>query len=101
MNQVRRQYRIARMSRRVASTIGVVSLVAGLQAAAADEDPAVAALTRPQSSVDVGSGLISDDSYKFGEYNGLQKEGGFTRGRFHIYGGRTYKPGRGTPGGAQ
>lgn len=44
-------------------------------------------------SVDVGAGYVSDSSYKFGEYNGLYKEGGYFigdgtvryRGRDAVY----------------
>ncbi len=39
-----------------------------------DEDPAVTALTRPTSSIGIGAGSVSEGSYKFGEFNGLQEK---------------------------
>ena len=56
----------------------------------AEEDPAVAELTRQQSEVEVGAGYVSQDSYKFGEYTGLQREGGFAIGNFDLLGGGDY-----------
>jgi MtrB/PioB family decaheme-associated outer membrane protein len=38
-------------------------------------DPAVAQLTRPTSTVEAGAGYVSQDSFKFGEYNGLSHKG--------------------------
>ncbi len=45
---------------------------------------AVAALTRPSSEIEIGIGNVSRDSYKFGEYNGLQDDGPFTIGNVDI-----------------
>ena len=39
-----------------------------------------AELTTPVSTVEVGAGAVSDGSYKAGEYNGLEKKGGFLIG---------------------
>ncbi len=38
-------------------------------------DPAVAALTRPTNTVEAGAGYVSQDSFKFGQYNGLYNKG--------------------------
>ena len=54
------------------------------------EDPAVAELTRPRSTVEVGAGYVSQDSYKFGEFNGLQQKGVFGIGNFDLEGGGGY-----------
>ena len=35
-------------------------------------------------TVDVGLGYVSDDSYKFGEYNGLNQQGGFFVGNASV-----------------
>jgi len=56
-------------------------------AAAEDE---VTALTRPTSSVELGIGKVSEGSAKFGEYNGLNKAGGFGVGNFFVRGGDAY-----------
>jgi len=69
-------------------------LANGQNAIAADakaaEDPAVAALTQPTSSIDIGGGNVSSSSYKFGEYNGLEDKGGFAVGDVDISGGGRY-----------
>lgn len=53
-------------------------------------DPEIAALTQPVSQVDVGAGYVSKDSAKFGEYNGLDKKGGFGILDFDLRGGAGY-----------
>src|SRR5882672_6634203 len=68
----------------------VLLFPACLQVAHAAEDPAVTALTQPTSTVEIGAGAVSDDSYKFGEYNGLEKQGGFVLGNLDLYGGDRY-----------
>jgi len=45
-----------------------------------EPDPAVAALTNPTSTVEVGAGYVSQDSFKFGQYNGL-----FNKGLYGIF----------------
>ncbi len=49
-----------------------------------DDDPAVTALTRPTSVIELGAGYVNRGSYKFGEYNGLQKEGLYAIGNIDI-----------------
>ena len=69
-------------------------LANGQDAIAADakaaEDPAVAALTQPTSSIDIGGGNVSSSSSKFGEYNGLEQKGGFAVGDVDVSGGGRY-----------
>jgi MtrB/PioB family decaheme-associated outer membrane protein len=63
-------------------------------AAAVDEttqelDP-VLQLTQPKNYVEIGAGYSSDDSYKFGAFNGLQDKGFFGVLNFLFDGGASY-----------
>jgi MtrB/PioB family decaheme-associated outer membrane protein len=66
----------------VRATLGALWLVCIARTASA-QDPEAAAKaieasrTAPTSTIDVGAGGVSDNSYKAGEYNGLQSSGGF------------------------
>jgi MtrB/PioB family decaheme-associated outer membrane protein len=55
-----------------------------------DVDPAVTELTSSHSTVDLGAGYVSQSSYKFGQYNGLAKQGGFAIGDLDLQGGGSY-----------
>ncbi len=80
---------------------GVRALVVAIQTAVlamgavatvrADEgdDPA-RLLTQPTNYVEIGAGYVSDDSYKFGEYNGLYDQGVFGILNLLYSGGGTY-----------
>src|SRR5258706_9138501 len=70
--------------------LALLLLPACLQTAIAAEDPAGAALTQPTNTVEVGAGSVSDGSYKFGEYNGLEDQGGFLLGNLDLFGGGRY-----------
>jgi MtrB/PioB family decaheme-associated outer membrane protein len=59
-------------------------------AGAAAEDAAVTELTRPTSSAEIGVGDVSRSSAKFGEYNGLNKQGPYGIGNFDLRGGGAY-----------
>jgi MtrB/PioB family decaheme-associated outer membrane protein len=50
-------------------------------------DPAVRALTHETSHVEVGAGVVTSNSAKFGEYNGLGNRGPFGTGGFQLNGG--------------
>lgn len=52
-----------------------------------DEDDTVRQLTLPTDSVDVGIGYVSQDSFKFGEYNGLENKGAHVILNFVLSGG--------------
>src|SRR5450631_758524 len=67
------------------SGVAVLGAVCG-NAGAADEqpDPAVKELTQPQNSIEVSVGDVTQPSYKFGEYNGLENHGVFGNGAFDI-----------------
>lgn len=57
------------------------------------EDPSQATVpgqTSPQKKAQVGIGGVSDSSFKFGEYNGLENSGPFAIGNFDIRGGGAY-----------
>jgi MtrB/PioB family decaheme-associated outer membrane protein len=58
--------------------------------AAAAGDPAVTALTQPGSSFEFGADYVRHDSYKFGEYNGLEKQGAYAVGNLDLAGGGSY-----------
>jgi MtrB/PioB family decaheme-associated outer membrane protein len=75
--------------------LGMLIVAATLPAAYAAEssEPSVADLTKQKSTVEVGAGWVSDDSYKFGEYNGLQNQGAYFLGNFDLRGGSVYDSG--------
>jgi MtrB/PioB family decaheme-associated outer membrane protein len=49
-----------------------------------------ASQTTPSKKIEVGVGGVSGNSFKFGEYNGLQNQGPFGIGRFDLRGGAAY-----------
>jgi MtrB/PioB family decaheme-associated outer membrane protein len=57
---------------------------------AAASQTAAPSQTKPDSKVDLGVGGVSDSSFKFGEYNGLQNSGPFGIGNFDLRGGAPY-----------
>lgn len=59
-------------------------------------DDETAALMRPTNSIEIGGGYVSEDSAKFGEYNGLDESGANLVGNFDIRGGNAYDGGDGT-----
>ena len=67
------------------SGVAVLGALCGY-AGAADEqpDPAVKELTQPQNSIEASVGDVTQPSYKFGEYNGLENHGVFGNGAFDI-----------------
>lgn len=56
-------------------------------------DPATRALTEPTRVIEVGVGYVSDDSAKFGEYNGLSNRGLYGIANFDLRGGGAYDSG--------
>ena len=56
----------------------------------------VAALTHPTNSVEIGVANVSQNSAKFGEYNGLNDSGASFVGNFDIRGGNAYDGAGGT-----
>src|SRR5258707_539419 len=56
----------------------------------ASGEQATRELTQPTSELEVGVGDVTQGSYKFGEYNGLQHEGAFPILNFDLSGGGLY-----------
>ena len=71
----------------IRAALVTMAVIPAAYAADAAEDPAVTALVRPTNVLEAGVGYVSDDSFKFGEYNGLQDKGAFGIGNFDIRGG--------------
>jgi MtrB/PioB family decaheme-associated outer membrane protein len=61
-----------------------------LSALAAEDESDAAALKHPSNSVDFGALYSSQDSAKFGQYNGLNKDGAYGLGGFDVRGGDGY-----------
>lgn len=55
----------------------VAGVLAAGSAAAQDENPELDALTRIRSFIEFGLGVVDGESYRFGRYNGLEREGGY------------------------
>ncbi|MGZ4827209.1 MAG: MtrB/PioB family outer membrane beta-barrel protein, partial [Terriglobales bacterium] len=77
---------------------GLIAMVLMLAVLAGSKVNAVAqttaaSQTTPDKKVEIGVGGVSDDSFKFGEYNGLQNQGPFGVGRFDLRGGAAYDSG--------
>jgi MtrB/PioB family decaheme-associated outer membrane protein len=53
-------------------------------------DPETLELTQHSSSVELGAGTVGSSSYKFGEYNGLQNQGGYGIANLDLNGGAPY-----------
>lgn len=67
----------------------LVAMLAMPMVAFAD-DYDVATLTHPTNSVEAGVEYVPKDSAKFGEYNGLNKEGAYLNGNVSLRGGDAY-----------
>src|ERR1035437_3911662 len=63
---------------------------AWLPTAWTDDEPTASELTQPKKTVEVGIGAVSKDSFKFGEYNGLEKKGAYAIGNVDLRGGAAY-----------
>ena len=50
------------------------------------ETEAIVELTRPASTIEIGAGSISQSSFAAGNYNGLDRKGGFVIGNFDLRG---------------
>ena len=59
-----------------------------LTAWSADGDDARDALTKPVNTIEAGGLMVTSESAKFGEYNGLDKKGGYFIGNIELFGGR-------------
>ena len=73
--------------------IALLSMALAPAAFAADAeapDPAVTAQTRPTNTVEIGAGYVSQDSFKFGQYNGLFNKGLYGIFNIDVLGGAPY-----------
>ncbi len=77
----------------VAVQAALVAMAAMSAAQAADGDDAVRRLTQPTNVVEIGAGYVSQDSFKFGEYNGLNQKGIYGIFNFDLRGGGNYENG--------
>ena len=71
----------------------LVALSAVSVAQGADVDDAIRQQTRPTNTIEVGAGYVSEDSFKFGEYNGLFNKGLFGIFNLDLSGGGAYGSG--------
>src|ERR1044071_8122181 len=53
---------------------------------AADDSNLLRELTQPTNFIELGALYVDRSSAKFGEYNGLDKSGGYFIGNFQLYG---------------
>ena len=53
---------------------------------AADDNNLIRELTQPTNFIELGALYVDRSSAKFGEYNGLDKSGGYFIGNFQLYG---------------
>lgn len=72
------------------SVFGFAALTILSTTAYADQEE-INALTKPTSYVEVEGIYVSTASQKFGEYNGLNNQGGYVNGNLNIKGGGSYK----------
>ena len=73
------------------SALGMLAIAMVHPVLAVADDDEVAALMNPTSSVTVEEIYVSQGSQKFGEYNGLNKQGGYVNGNLNVKGGGGYK----------
>lgn len=74
-----------RLTRTVlAVSIAAIGMTAQGHAWAADGDADVARLMRPDSEIEAGVGYVTRDSFKFGDYKGLQREGAHLIGNVSV-----------------
>lgn len=71
---------------------GALLAIMAAPAGAAESDE-VTALTQPKNTITIGVGNVDESSYKFGEYNGLDKKGAFGIGALNVRGGDSYESG--------
>ncbi len=77
------------MYKTIAFTMGAIFSSFAL-AADKEAESEVTELTKPKSTVELGVGGVTDTSWKFGQYNGLNDSGAYGIGNFDIRGGGTY-----------
>jgi hypothetical protein len=73
-----------------AAVVAMAFLPAAFAADNAAPDPAATAQTQPTNSVEAGVGYVSQDSFKFGQYNGLFNRGPYAIFNFDLRGGGAF-----------
>ncbi len=68
----------------------MIVLLLAVAAGRACAQATAASQTNPENKVDFGAGAVSNGSYKFGEYNGLENSGPFGIGNVDLTGGAKY-----------
>jgi MtrB/PioB family decaheme-associated outer membrane protein len=85
-----KQERFAIRASVAAVQAALVAVAAMAAAQAAESNDAARQLTQPTNQVEAGVGYVSQDSFKFGEYNGLFNKGFYGIFNFDVRGGGTY-----------
>ena len=86
-----RQERLNVRASVLATRAALAALVAAPAAYAADGDAnLIRELTQPTSFLEAGLGYVTQDSFKFGEYNGLFRRGAFGVFNLDVRGGGTW-----------
>jgi len=83
MKKLRRRLAVRRLTAHGA--LATLVMAAGVQAA--ETSDLVRELTQPTSLIEVGALYVTQTSWKFGEYNGLDNRGGYVIGNIFAYGG--------------
>jgi MtrB/PioB family decaheme-associated outer membrane protein len=86
-----KQERFAVRASVAAVQTALVAVAAMAAAQAAESNDAVRQLTQPTNQVEAGVGYVSQDSFKFGEYNGLFNKGFYGIFNLDVRGGGTYE----------
>ena len=85
MKSTQKQYPLRASVIAVHAALVVLALTPGVSVADSDEE--IRELTQPSSQIEVGVGNVSDKSAKFGEFNGMFKDGAYFIGNFDLRGG--------------
>ena len=77
------------MYKAIALTMGTI-FSSFVMATDKEAESEITELTKPKSTVELGVGGVTDTSWKFGQYNGLNDSGVYGIGNFDIRGGGAY-----------
>jgi MtrB/PioB family decaheme-associated outer membrane protein len=87
--------KISTMSVAVLGALAAMCAVPTMAYAGDSSEDEIAAIRRPTNFVEIGAANVGHDSAKFGEYNGLNKDGLYGIGNFSVQGGDAYGGGDG------
>ena len=85
MTTLKNRFAMRSLAAALQGALAAIAIIPGANAADASDE--LTELTQPASEVQVGGLYVNKDSAKFGEYNGLDKKGGYFLGNFWLYGG--------------